>query len=43
MRIISRSIADIQDFSNNSFTYILENIQLVNFQIVANYWPTQNE
>ena len=33
MQIISRSIADSQYFSNNSFTYILESFQLVNFQI----------
>ena len=33
MQIISTSIADSQYFWNNSFTYIYESFQLVNFQI----------
>ena len=41
MLIISKSIADIQFLSNNSFIYFWESFHLVKF--VANYSPTQNE
>ena len=43
MRIISKSIADSQFFSNNSFTYFWESFHMVNFRPIANYLPTQNE
>ena len=42
MLIISKSIADIQFLSNNSFIYFWESFHMVKFK-TRNYSPTENE
>ena len=43
MRIIAKSIADSQFFSNNSFTYFWKSFHMVKLRPIANYSPTENE